>query len=329
MSPIPATIGDFSVLPVLIPSLPSFPKSVVHYIYVRRNAPKVPTADDSRRLFFTNVPVDSTEVHLRSLFTSLVGAGRFESATFEHERKDDNSEAPSDAQPLHAARLLAAHGNKKRKRDDAEEVAERARDEKAARLPKSWTRTLHRSGSTAVVQLADEKSAEQVLKAIGKLHRGGSSSSSKKYPVWPTTLDAKLVPRLGTSWLKAHNVLSYPSKAALQTAIDNFSALFSRREQEAAELAKRLRNEPDENGFVTVTRGAGRTAPASMTEAEEAKRKMLERAEKKKAEMTDFYRFQLRERQKEEQAELVKRFEEDRQKVFEMRAKRGRFVPES
>lgn len=319
MSPIPATLGDFSVLPIAIPALPSFPKSVVHYIYVRRNVTKVPTADDSRRLFLTNIPVDSTELHLRSLFASLVGTGRFEYAAFGDERSRD-SESPADAAPLHAVRLLAAHGNKKRKRDDAEAAAERAREEQAAALPKTWTRTLHPTGSTAVVQLADNKSVEQVLKAIAKLHK------TKKYPSWPSP---EKVPKLGSAWLKSHNVLSYPSKDTVQAAIDAFSAMFARREQEAAEIAKRLRNEPDEDGFVTVTKGTSRTTPASRIEAEEARRKMMEKQEKKKQELANFYGFQLRERKKEEQAELLKKFEEDRQKVFEMRAKRGRFVPEA
>ncbi|KAH6844978.1 ribosomal RNA-processing protein 7-domain-containing protein [Chaetomium sp. MPI-CAGE-AT-0009] len=319
----PTTIGDFSILPVSIAPLPSFPKNVVHYIYVRRNAPKIPTATDARSLFLTNVPVDSTEAHLRALFASLVGAGRFESATFEDERKDAHSlaQSPIDAaQPAHAARLLQAHG-KKRKREDEE--AERAQEEAAARLPSTWTRPLRRSGSTAVVLLADEKSVEQVFKAIAKAHR------KKKYPTWGgDDLPEGRVPPLGSVWLKTHNRLSYADKEALQASVDAFSALFARREQEAAEIAKRLRNEPDEDGFVTVTRG-GRSAPAGRNEAEEAKRKMLERAEKKKEELTNFYRFQLRERKKEEQAELLKKFDDDRKKLEAMRVKRGKFVPEA
>ena len=319
----PATIGDFSVLPLLIPPLPSFPRSVLHYLYVRRNAPNLGTPNDARSLFVTNVPVDSTEPHLRSLFASLVGAGRFESASFEDERREA-SQIPTDAQPAHAARLLAAHG-KKRKRE-GEEAAERAREEAAAQLPSTWTRPLRRSGSTAVVVLADEKSVEQVLKAIGKTHQ------SKKFPTWGAGLGAvgagKSPPPLGSAWLRAHNLLSYPDKDAVQAAVDAFSTLFARREQEAAEIAKRLRHEPDEDGFVTVTRG-GRNAPASRNEAEEAKRKMVEKQEKKKEELTHFYRFQLRERKKEEQAELLKRFDEDRRRVEVMRKKRGKFVPES
>jgi len=319
----PPTIGDFSILPVSIPPLPSFPRNAVHYLYVRRNAPKMPTAADARSLFMTNVPVDSTEAHLRALFASLVGAGRFESAAFEDERKDAHSQpqSPIDAaQPAHAARLLKAHG-KKRKREDEE--AERAREEAAARLPSAWTRPLRRSGSTAVVLLADEKSVEQVLKAIAKANK------TKKYPTWGgDNLPGGRVPPLGSLWLKSHNRLSFPDKETLQASVDAFSALFARREQEAAEIAKRLRNEPDEDGFVTVTRG-GRAAPASRNEAEEARRKMVEKQDKKKEELTNFYRFQLRERKKEEQAELLKRFDDDRKKLAAMRVKRGKFVPEA
>lgn len=322
MPPVPATIGDFSVLPVSIPPLPSFPRNVVHYLYVRRNTPKIPTATDARSLFVTNVPVDSTEAHLRALFASLVGTGRFESASFEDERKDTQSQSPIEAaQPAHAARLLQAHGGgKKRKREDEE--AERQREEAAARLPSTWTRPLRRSGGTAVVLLADEKSVEQVLKAVAKLHR------TKKYPTWGEGVPEGRVTPLGSVWLKAHNRMSYPDRDALQASVDAFSALFARREQEAAEIAKRLRNEPDEDGFVTVTRG-GRNAPASRNEAEEAKRRMLEKQEKKKEELTNFYRFQLRERKKAEQAELLKRFDEDRKKLSAMREKRAKFVPEA
>lgn len=315
----PATIGEFSVLPVSIPPLPSFPQNATHYLYVRRNAPKIPTANDSRSLFLTNIPVDSTEAHLRALVASLVGAGRFESVMFEDERRDALAQSTLDAaQP---ARALQAHGAKKRKREDEE--AGRAQEGAAARLPSTWTRPLRRSGSTAVVLLADEKSAAQVLKAIAKANR------TRRYPAWGgDALPEGRVPPLGSVWLKAHNRLSYPDKDALQASIDAFSALFARREQEAAEMAKRMRHEPDADGFVTVTRG-GRNAPASRNEAEDARRKMLERQDKKKEELTNFYRFQLRERKKEEQVELLKRFDEDRRKLGAMREKRGKFVPEA
>ncbi|KAK4679047.1 hypothetical protein QC764_200730 [Podospora pseudoanserina] len=319
----PPTLGDFTVLPISFPPLPSFPEPTTHYLYLRRNTPKIPTPTDSRSLFLTNCPVDSTDIHLRSLFVSLVGPGRFESATFEDERKDTAHKlSPLDAAvPVNAVHLLRAHGSTKKRKREEEEDAERSKEDEAARLPSTWTRPLRRSGSTAVVLLADEKSVEQALKACAK------ASKTKKYPEWGAGVADK-VPALGSVWVKQHNRLCYPDPATLQQAVDAFSAVFARREKEAAEISKRLRNEPDEDGFVTVTRG-GRNAPASRSEAEEARKKMIERAEKKRQEMEGLYRFQLREKQKEEQEELLMRFEDDRKKLEAMRMKRGKFVPEA
>jgi len=315
MAQIPATIGDFSVLPISIPPLPAFPKAVLHFAYVSRSSSKLPTAEDARRLFITNIPVDSTQAHFRALFVSLVGAGRFESIAFQDERK--KSLPAEGLQPAQATKL-AAHSTK-RKRDDVE--AEAAKEEEAARMPEPWNRQLRRSGSTAVALLADAASVELVLKAVAKAHK------TKKYPVWGKGL-SDATPPLGFQWLLEHNRLSYPDRAALQAGVDAFFTVFNRKEQEAAQLAKRLRNEPDEDGFVTVTRG-GRKDPAGRQEAEEARRKMLAKEEKKKSELTNFYRFQMREKKKEEQAELLRKFAEDRRKVSAMREKRGKFQPEA
>ncbi|KKY31467.1 putative meiotic recombination protein dmc1 [Diaporthe ampelina] len=317
MPSIPKTIGDFSVLPLSIPPLPSYPHTTTHYVYARRHAPNRPTPDDDRSLFVTNVPVDSTEPHFRAIIATLAGNGKFESITFEADRR----EKPVSLEPTQAARF-AAVASRKRKREDSDSDSDSEdEEEQVARLPSTWTRELHRSGSTAVIVLADEKSVEIVLKAIAKAHK------SKKYPVWGEGIKEK-PPPLGPQWIQAHNKLSFPPAEILQQSVDVFFSVFNRKEKEAAELAKRLRNEPDEDGFVTVTRG-GRSAPARRDEAEEARRKMLEREQKKKEELTDFYRFQLRERKKAEQEALIKKFDEDRRKVQAMKQKRGKFRPES
>lgn len=314
MAPVPKTIGEFSILPLSIPPLPSYPHTVTHHLYVRRHEPKNPTPDDDRSLFVTNVPVDSTEPHFRAVIASLVGAGRFESIQFEADKKTSSASL----EPAQAARLSAIASRKRKRDEDSDEEEE---IEEIARLPTTWTRTLHRSGSTAVIVLADEKSAGLVLKAIAKVHK------TKKYPVWGEGVQER-VPPLGTEWLKAHNKLSYPPRELLEQSVDAFFEVYNRKEKEAADLAKRLRSEPDEDGFVTVTKGS-RAAPARRDEAEEARRKMLEKEQKKKDEMGNFYRFQLRERKKAEQAELIKKFDEDRRKVQAMRQKRGKFRPES
>ena len=85
---------------------------------------------------------------------------------------------------------------------------------------------------------------------------------------------------------------------------------------------------PDEDGFITVTRGGGRTAPAARIEQAELKRDELEERKKKNAIKDDFYRFQNREKRKEKENELRKGFERDRKRVMEMRERRGKPVPE-
>ncbi|KAI2623734.1 ribosomal RNA-processing protein 7-domain-containing protein [Xylaria nigripes] len=304
---------DFSILPISIPPLPSYPVHATHYVYLRRNTPKIATPNDSRSLYLTNVPTDSTEAHFRSLFSILVGAGRFESIVF----KQDKKRVKVSHEPAQAERLSKHH--KKRKRED-EELQNR-KEETAAELPDTWTRELHSSGSSAVALLADEKSVEIVLKAVKKLMK------TKKYPVWGEGIKTS-VPVFGAQWLKSHNKLSYPGNDAVQAMVDAYFTVFNRKEEEANQLAKRLRNEPDEDGFVMVTRGS-RNAPARRDEAEEAKQNMLAKQQKKKDDTQDFYRFQLRERKKAEQLELLKKFDDDRRKVQAMKEKRGKFRPEA
>ncbi|KAM4066027.1 ribosomal RNA-processing protein [Hirsutella rhossiliensis] len=306
-------VGDrFAILPIRMPEVPSYPKSAIHEIRVRRNAPQTPTEHDDRSLFLKNIPTDSTEPHIRAVFTSLVGAGRFEGIVF-----DDETAAALPIDPAHATKVAGFARKRKRTDVDAED---RERQIEAAQLPQIWTRRLYTSSGTAVVLFADEKSVQLVLKAIAKLQK------TNKYPVWGEGL-ADHVPPLGAPWISSHLQLCRGDKADTQSAVHAFFNVFNNKEKEAVEMARRLRNEPDDDGFVTVTRG-GRATPASRAEAEEAKQRMVDRQAKKKSELKDFYRFQLRERRKLEQAALLRRFEADKRKVEVMREKRGKFKPE-
>jgi len=310
MSKLPSSFGEYAILPISIPPVPSFPVKATHCLYIKHHEPKIPTPSDARSLFLVNVPIDSTEAHFRAIFTSLIGAGRFESIIFENEKRTFTLTAVVDSSAKRDKNL-------KRKREREGKTT----DSNIGQLPKVWDRDLHRSGSTAVAVMVDQKSVEAALKAIRKVHKSGA------YPVWGAGVEEK-VPKLGSQRYLTHHTLRCPDKAVLQASVDVFMTEFNRREEEAARAAKRLRNVPDEDGFVTVTRG-GRTGPARREEAEEARRKELEKEEQKRKTMGDFYRFQGRERRKEEQGELVRRFEEDRKRVENMREERkGRFRPE-
>jgi len=305
MAPSQSSIADYTLLPITLPSTAALPLSKpTHTIYLRPHAPKVPTETDSRSIFLVNVPVDSTTAHFKTVFSSLIGSGRVEEVIFEGDKTAST-----------AVVKVSEKGGKKRKREQEE-------DTQASELPTTWNRTIRQSGSTAVITLVDEKSVELTLKAIRKLHK----SSKPQWPIWG---DEKKVAKLGHARYEAHYKLRYPSPAALQAHVDGFMAAFNRREEEAAAEAKRSRNVPDDDGFVTVTRG-GRTGPARMEEAER-KRKELEEREKEKLSGRDgFYRFQTREKRKEEQKALVLGFEEDRKRVEGMRERRGKggFRPE-
>ncbi|KAH7399906.1 ribosomal RNA-processing protein 7-domain-containing protein [Cadophora sp. MPI-SDFR-AT-0126] len=328
-------IGEYTILPLTIPSTSANPKPTTHTIYLRPHAPKIPTENDSRSLFLVNVPIDSTSAHLRALFTSLIGAGRFESVSFEHEKK-------STTPPITTLAIAGTGPNKKRKRGDDAPSSEGL----DLPLPQIWDRELRKSGSTAVVLLVDERSVEGAMKAAKKL--GKKSKEGERY-IWGDGVTISSsgnerardrgqkekggVPALGSARYAAHQKLRFPSKVELQKNVDAFMTAFNALEEAKALEAKRARNVPDEDGFVTVVRGAGRAGPARVEDAER-KREELERKEEEKREglrKGDFYRFQGRERRKVEMGELVRRFEGDRRRVEELKGRRGKggFRPES
>ena len=96
--------------------------------------------------------------------------------------------------------------------------------------------------------------------------------------------------------------------------------VYAEREASRARTQARLRQQPDADGFITVTKG-GRTAPARQEVAQDLAKKQKE----KRKGLDDFYRFQTRERHKAKAGELMRKFEQDKEKVKKMRERRGAF----
>ncbi|KAF8254065.1 hypothetical protein K440DRAFT_618672 [Wilcoxina mikolae CBS 423.85] len=287
---------DYLILPLQLPATQSFNTPAIHYLYLRRHQPRIPTPDDSHSLFAVNVPVDATESHLRTLFSTLEG-GRVESVHFEH--SSSSPSAPLPPPPFDT-------NNKKRKRPTTTTPATTGAE------IKTWDRLLHTSGATAIIRFVDSESCVSTLRRI--------SSARKTPPTWPFSSGGAL----GIARYTQHHRLRFPSSAHLQASVDSFVAAFGEAEEEARRAAARRRQEPDADGFVTVTRG-GRVKPARQ---DEAKRVLEEKeAKKKKGELSGFYRFQVREDKKKRQQELLAKFEEDRKRVEE-RKKGRRFIPE-
>lgn len=297
-------IGDFQVLPLTISAVPSFAHETKQYLYARPHEPKIISPDSSRSLFISNVPIDSTTTHVRSLFASdALGGLRVERTDFAE------SKAPSKRSAPHV------QGSKKRKRVTDEDLI--------PQLPTTWGREIPRSGSSAVVVFADKSTMEAAFKAIKKIAQKGQSVP------WPTFQGSDKVPMLGSARYRTHHSLRFPDKDILQASVDAYMTAFGEMEQSRLRAASTLRQKPDEDGFVTVTRGA-RVTPRNDTKVNEDVQERIDKKRRKEQEkqqgLGDFYRFQNRERKKAQAGDLVKRFEMDRGRVGQMEGRSGRNI---
>ncbi|KAI5807651.1 Rad51-domain-containing protein [Peziza echinospora] len=306
-------ISTGKVLPVTLPALPAAP-TATHYLYLQRRDPKIPTPDDERSLFAVNLPIDATEDHLRALFSGI-GGGMVMSVRFE-------GESDAAAQPTAVQTTVVTNadkGGKKRKRGE-EKVVEFGDME----LPKTWNRTIRRSGGTAVVVFVDKSSLELTLKATAKAARKVQQQQGGKLvgglAVWGEGISKeKVPPKLGYDRYLSHHTLTFPASHILQSTADAYMTHFTHLENLRANNLARMRNTVDDDGFTMVVRG-GRNAPAKMDEAQAA----LERKEKERAEHANkgFYRFQSRDTKKEFAMKLLEKFEVDKRRVAERKAAR-------
>ncbi|KAI4280488.1 MAG: hypothetical protein L6R35_005878, partial [Caloplaca aegaea] len=321
-SPIPLEIAGYTVFPLSLPPLPSFPVSATHYLFIRPHQPKLPTPAAARSLFLVNVPFDSTELHIKNILSIQIGLphGRIEEVQFAGSRSTapkvkDAAAKPSNGKP-----------GKKRKRVYEDRAIEEL---EGTALPATWDRELRKDGLTAVAVFVDRPSMDAAFKAVRRIHKNSTA------PVWGEGTEGH-VPPLGSAsmmlgfglprlpadlpgYINHHN-LQYPDREQLLQSANTYMSEFAAREAEQARLKARKRQVPDDEGFITVTKG-GRNGPARQESAQES---AVKQKEKQKG-LEDFYRFQHREKKKEKAAELMRRFEEDKEKVRKMKEKRGAF----
>lgn len=298
-------VSGFVVLPIQFKPSKSFPEPVTHFIYLRPDEPKLPTAEAARSLFLVNIPVTTTEEHLKNLFAVQLQAGRVERVEF------STSKATSTPQHDDAS---AVKNTKKRKRVTSSELEHELEN---ARLPDTWERTIHPSASHAVVIFVDRLSMEASLKAAKKAAKLGSTI------IWGKGIEGRVSP-LELKRYEAHNALRYPSRKDLLSSVDSYMSAYGRMEEARSREEARKRQQADEDGFITVTKGA-RGGVVRKADAKELGEKQKEKSQG----IQDFYRFQMRERRKEQQGELMRKFEEDKRRVQEMRKRRGRIVVSS
>ena len=185
---VPNKVGDYHVLPLQLPSHPALSFEATHYIYFKSHIPKIPTKEPSHALFLVNIPIDSTETHLKHLFSSQLGlpAGRIQEVRFE----DTPSKTHSNVKPI----TVEKKKSKKRKRavDDGEEIGLIE-----STLPSTWDRQLRASGSTAIVAFVDKASLDAAFKVARAVH------GNERKIVWGHGIEEKL-PALGSQRKPKH-----------------------------------------------------------------------------------------------------------------------------
>ncbi|KAL8917317.1 MAG: hypothetical protein Q9172_005902 [Xanthocarpia lactea] len=306
---LPTEISGYKILSLRLPPLPSYPVPATHYLYIRPHEPKLPTPAAARSLFLVNVPFDSTDLHIKHLFSVQIGLppGRIEEVQFEGSKKRIGNVEGAVAEPKKEKKGL------KRKRGyghgDIEELDGIA-------LPATWDRDLRIDGRTAVVMFVDRPSMEAANKFVKRCKKEGIM------PIWGEGMEGR-IPSLGLERYLNHHKLQYPNREQVLEAVNVYMTEFAAREAAQVRLQARQRQVPDEDGFITVTKG-GRTAPARQDAAQEL---AVKQKDKQKG-LEDFYRFQTREKKKAKAVELMRKFEDDKEKVQRMKERRGMFRPE-
>ncbi|KAJ5464608.1 DNA repair protein [Penicillium daleae] len=295
-------VAGYTTLPLQLPPTSICPTPATHYLYIRPHEPRIPDPDSTRSLFIVNAPIDTTEVHLRHLFSTQLSAGRVERVTFE-DIPVKKSGIASATEPN-----LSHRPNKKRKRVTADDLQGTL---DSINPPQPGTARSKNPAPTP-------SSMESSLKAAAKAARKGTTL------LWGEGIPADRVPALGVQRYLSHERRRYPERGALLRTVNDFMTVFEQVSEARKKEEAKKAGEPDEDGFVTVTHGPKLNSVAR----EEEMRELVERRKKKEEGLEDFYRFQSREKRKERQQMLLRRFDEDKRKLQDIRMRRGKIRPE-
>jgi ribosomal RNA-processing protein 7 len=119
----------------------------------------------------------------------------------------------------------------------------------------------------------------------------------------------------------------YIGREVLQENVDEYMEQFFQLEEERELEVQQMAGQVDDEGFTLVV-GSKRKSKGGIANAKAVSQEVManQANKKRKKEKTDFYRFQIRDQKKLEMNALLKKFQEDKEKIKEMREKK-RFRP--
>lgn len=258
-----------------------------HYVYFKKHDSRTnPDSTNNTSIFLCNLPILSDLQTIKKYFQSVALGATIEGYTQSY-LTDTTEDVWLDLTKLTSDLPV---GNT---------------DETASKLPKNC----------AVVTFIDKSSFQLAFNSLKRLASSGTVST------WP-------MKEITSSYFLNLYKLKILDKEKLSEKVAQALKDFDNAEQESIENLQNQASLVDEDGFQLVVGSHRKTKAgilgkqnlASTVESEKAKNKM------KKKEKQDFYRFQLRQRKKEEMNELLSKFKSDQEKVRLMKEKK-RFRP--
>ncbi|CCE78459.1 Piso0_001082 [Millerozyma farinosa CBS 7064] len=280
-------VKGFHILPLRLPG-----DGVIHYLFFKKHETKNSgeAKEESKAIFFCNLPVNTT-IEVFKKFMGNVALGSTIESYVPSLLNESLEDVWIDLGKLTSELDLSETGS-----------------ENGGKLPKNC----------GIVNFIDRSSLQLALSSLKKLSKNSSIVD------WP--LD-KVSPT-GSAYLisKYKSLIVNPNDLTNEVAryLEDFDAA----EKKSVEELQRKTQLVDEDGFTLVVGShrktkagiMGKQRVAATVDAEKAKNKI------KKKEKEDFYRFQLRQRKKDEMNELLRKFKQDQEKVRLMKEKK-RFRP--
>ena len=291
-------IGDFLVLTI------SYSPQATHYLYIRAHASRTASDDlpTDRTLFLVNIPPDSTERELITLFSSC---GAIDKVKFGGQdalpELDDNFSSCDEDEPAIEENTLMQEDQDATKTLNNIKRGKKQPPPKVIPLPTVALRHMRRTGGTAHIVFTSTQGLSAALSL------SSTSTSDTACLVWPKFKATSAAEPSGLTHYKAKYRALRPSLVTVREHADSSMEVFEYRqalERKGNSKYKKGEAIVDEDGFTLVTRGGaygqtmgGGVGVASKKFMKEIKGDGSKRKKKKKtASKEGFYAFQIREK---------------------------------
>lgn len=314
-------IKGFRVLPVRVPTTKSIAKiytqkELIHYIYLKQHLLKTkdPQLDEKndKSIFFINLPKDVDIKSLRNLFRQVSDASLIQEYSITNSLNEKND--------VDLNKLTSEFFDAENKELNQQQQQQQQQQDQQ----KFDTQNLRFPINTGIVTFVDKSALKLFLNNVKKLTSKAKSWSS--FPVYESSQTASYLKFINTYKSKIYNI------SDLKQQINVSLANFNRQEQEEMDQLQESATIVDDDGFQLVVSKHRKTKAAIMGKTNRLKlatnQDLNNEATKKskKKEKQDFYRFQIRERKKQEMNQLLMKFKEDQARIRALRDKK-RFRP--